>query len=111
MKTLKQWDESGLDLGEFLNPLDEIDSALYDHFAFFTPKYQDENLVQMCSPDYEKDGILFIMTASIIEDKYYYLGKLPMFGQNEYGSRENGYTHINNFLAKCYTPDDSSAKS
>ena len=64
MKTLKQWEKSGLDLEDFIHPGDWISED------------------QGGDPIKSEDGVLFYCTCHHTEDdRYLYLGILPEFKQ------------------------------
>jgi len=79
MKTFYDWEESGLDLTEFVKPGDEIDYEIYEHigFALVGPNYDDGEILQCGECSFERDGIDYYMTATEKDGKYFYLGELP----------------------------------
>lgn len=79
MKTYHDWEESGLDLTEFVQPGDEIDYEIYEHigFALVGPIYNDGKILQCGECSFERDGVDYYMTAKEDNGKYFYLGELP----------------------------------
>lgn len=83
MKTYKQWDESDIDLDEFLwkDPC-EIDEEIHNHlWETVAPKYCDSNFLQCWEANAHCDWIGFHMTTMSVGDKYWYLWILPEFMQ------------------------------
>jgi len=83
-KTLKQWEAKFPDkqLDEYLQPLDEVDEELRMHCGeIVAPQYCSREFLQMGEADYSKNDIYYYMTFATINDRHYYLGKLPEFQQ------------------------------
>lgn len=86
-KTFKGWQKSGLDLGDYLTEPCEIDEALSLYIGEVVPAYYlDEGLTQGGDPaksEMGEDGekIMYYMTTSHINGKYFFLGILPEFKQ------------------------------
>lgn len=82
MKTLLDFLESNLDFTDFVNnePC-EITEDLYDYFAdILPPQFQDENLFQANEAEFEMYDLLYYMTFSKTNEKYFYIGICPEFG-------------------------------
>lgn len=80
MKTLKKWEKTDIDLGEYLGAPCEIDEGLFLYIAECVPaKYCDPKHMQGGDCEYIEDDIEYYMTCSIVGDKFYYLGVLPEF--------------------------------
>lgn len=80
MKTFKQWEKSGIDLDDFLQPMDEVDERLYLYAGeIVAPKYCSNSLIQMGEAHDKIHGIYHYMTFRNVGFKYYYLGILPEF--------------------------------
>ena len=88
MKTKTGWENSALDLDEYLNEPCEIDEALSNYIGeCVSPKYIDEGLTQGGDP-IKHDGnpengdlIGYYATTSTVNGKHFYLGVLPEFRQ------------------------------
>jgi len=80
-KTYKKWDESGKDLNDFLQPMDEIDEDLFLHLLEIVPAYFCMPGIGQCGEPMRIDdfGIWWRETVIRAYDKYYYLGALPEF--------------------------------
>lgn len=83
MKTLKQWNKSGLDLDEFLKPGDWIDEEFCNYIGEIVPPYYcSREFVQGGNAIKSEDDVLFYCTCYRTDDnKYLYLGILPEFKQ------------------------------
>lgn len=80
MKTKKEWENSNLDLDEYLNEPCEIDEELDLYIGeCVSPKYNSPLFTQCGEPRYYEDGIGYFMTVSIVNGKHFYLGILPEF--------------------------------
>ena len=80
MKTRKAWNRSGKELTDFLHLGDEIDEALFNYVGeVVAPAYCSHGFSQCGEPQYHKDETPFHMTVCCIDDRYYYLGILPLF--------------------------------
>lgn len=79
MKTYNDWEDSELDLTEFIQPNDEIDYEIYLHIcaALVGPNYDDGKTVQCGECSFQRDGVDYFMTATEKDEKYFYLGDLP----------------------------------
>jgi len=78
MKTLKGWNNSGLNLDKFLSEPCRIDEDLYNYLAeIVPPQLCIYGVIQLGEAEFRKDGIYYYMTASLVNDKYFYLGILP----------------------------------
>lgn len=79
MKTFEAWNNSGLDLTEFVKPGDEIDYEIYEHigYALVSPNYDDGKTLQCGECSFKRDGVNYFMTAEEKDGKYFYLGELP----------------------------------
>jgi len=61
MKTLKQWEKSGLDLEDFIHPGDWISEDLYNYIGeIVCPYYCSKDLIQGGDPIKSEDGVLFL---------------------------------------------------
>ena len=82
IKTFKQWEKSGLELTEYLNPCDQVDEEIVHHMeTVVPPQYSQNGLMQDGEPERMVDGVYFYSTFSKVDGKYYYLGILPEFMQ------------------------------
>ena len=83
MKTLKGWQKSNVDLGEYLgNAPCRINEGLYNYIAECVPvTYCSEGFMQGGDCEFIEDGVEFYMTGRYVDDKFYYLGILPAFQQ------------------------------
>ena len=83
MKTLKQWQKSGKDLEDFIQPGDWIDKGLFNYIGeIVCPYYCSRSLIQGGDPIKQEDGVLFYCTCHHTDDdRYLYLGILPEFKQ------------------------------
>jgi hypothetical protein len=84
MKTYRDWEDNhtSLELGQYLQPLDEVDEEMRNHCAeIVAPQYCNSELIQMGEADYEKDGVNYYTTFITINQRHYYLGPLPEFHQ------------------------------
>jgi hypothetical protein len=78
IKTLKQWDKSGIELTEFLKPCDQVDEDLYMHMGeIVAPQYCSREFLQVGEAGRKEDGVYFYTTFSQVDGKYFYLGVLP----------------------------------
>jgi hypothetical protein len=79
MKTHNEWEESGLDLTEFIAPGDEIDYEIFEHigFALVGPNYDDGEILQCGECSFMRDEVDYYMTAKDDNGRYFYLGELP----------------------------------
>lgn len=79
MKTYKEWEDTELDLTDFIKPGDEIDEEIYTHigYALVGPHYDDGVVLQCGECSFVKDGVDHYMTAIIKNNRYFYLGELP----------------------------------
>jgi hypothetical protein len=82
-KTYKAWEKSGLDLENYLTEPCEIDEELYNYLGeIVPPQYCYDGLLQSGEADHsDDDGVMYFLSASIVNEKYYYLGVLPEFIQ------------------------------
>lgn len=84
-KTKRQWEKSNVDLDKFLTEPCEIDEALFVYLAeIVSPQYSSECIIQLGEAEYEKQGVLFYMSASSMNKKHFYLGILPKFQKPKY---------------------------
>ncbi len=87
IKTLSWWNDTDLEMDEYLNPLDEIDEELYWHIAcgWMASHYQHGGLIQGGDPiekiSTDSGGIYTYATVNEIGGRFYYLGDLPEFKQ------------------------------
>lgn len=88
MKTKDEWDESDLNLSDYLTEPCEIDEGLYLYIGeIVAPSYCTPGLIQCGEADrqepayYQDDPIMFRKTVSEVNGKYFYLGILPEFKQ------------------------------
>lgn len=87
MKTYKKWQKSDSDLSKYLGEPCQIDEELFLYIAETTvPQYDDNDLTQMGEAMYSRrnyygEKVLFYITASVVNEKYYYIGILPEFPQ------------------------------
>lgn len=88
IKTLSGWKKSKINLDKYLTEPCEIDEELYHYVGEATaPSYIDKGLIQMGEAEYSEeaddslDHIMYYMTVSIVNKKYFYLGILPEFKQ------------------------------
>jgi hypothetical protein len=83
MKTFEEWENTEINLDEYLNPLDEIDEGLALYFGeIVPPHYDDGNFTQVGEASFSDDfGTDFYGTVwhDRINKRYYYLGDLPEF--------------------------------
>ena len=81
MKTLKEWEESDLDLEEYLgNEPCEIDGELELHIGeVVAPSYMNGGFTQMGEATDELDGVFTYITTSNFNGKFFFLGVLPSF--------------------------------
>jgi len=83
MKTMKQWDKSGLDLDQFLNPLDQIDWDLFSHIVCgYVASNYDDGIFGQCGEAMSSimDGDKEVYTYETVRSfgfKYFYIGILP----------------------------------
>ena len=85
-KTLENWQESNKDFLDYINPMDEIDEDLYNHFLEITvPKYakryNNQDCYQIGEAFDEVDNVFLYETFTSLNGKYFYLGILPEFKQ------------------------------
>lgn len=81
MKTFKGWQKSGTDLAEYLGeePV-RIDEELYQHISDHTgSNYAWLTVVQSGETEFSDQMGPHHITATAIDDKYFYLGILPSF--------------------------------
>ena len=83
MKTLKGWNKSNLSLIEYLTEPCQIDEELHNYLGeIVAPQYCFGGLVQLGEAERSDDvGILYYMSSSFVNGKYFYLGILPEFRQ------------------------------
>lgn len=76
MKTLKDWNKSGLNFTEFVNAGDRIDSKLYDYFlGVVPPRLQTKNNLLMGEPfSINSKGEHTYMAFTISKGMYFYQG-------------------------------------
>ena len=93
MKTLQQWDDSGLDLDKFIEPFDEIDWYLFEHIlcGYVASNYDDGGFGQ-CGEAWSsiKDGEKEVYTYETVKDfgdRYFYLGILPDMNVKKFCTR------------------------
>lgn len=83
MKTLQEWEESDLDLDQYLTEPCEIDEALYNEIAeVVPPAYCLNGLVQGGDPIRDVpfcEGVLTYDTVMHLNGRFFYLGELPEF--------------------------------
>lgn len=79
MKTYEDWENSNLDLSEFIQAGDEIDFEIYEHigYALVGPNYDNGKVLQCGECSFARDGVDYYMTATEKDGKYFYLGELP----------------------------------
>lgn len=83
MKTLKKWGKSNLSLIEYLTEPCQIDEELHNYLGeIVAPQYCFSGLIQLGEAERsDDDGILYYMSSSFVNGKYFYLGILPEFRQ------------------------------
>lgn len=82
MKTFEEYEASEKGFDEFLTPLDQIDWPLYEYIlcGFVAPNFDDGKCGQGGEAVYESDaGIMYYETVITVNDKHFYIGKLPDF--------------------------------
>lgn len=83
MKTLKGWERSNVDLGDYLGecPL-RIDEDLYNYIGSCVPaQYCTCGYLQGGDCEFIEDDVEFYTTCREVDGKFYYLGILPSFKQ------------------------------
>ena len=84
IKTYQEWEDKFPDkqLDEYLQPMDEVDEELRNHCGgIVAPQFCSREFLQMGEADFEKNGIDYYMTFATINERHYYIGKLPEFKQ------------------------------
>ena len=82
MKTLKDWENSKLDLDDYLKEPTEINEELANYISgCIAPVYSSNEFTQGGDPRKEEHDILFYQTFMYLNGKYFYLGILPEFQQ------------------------------
>lgn len=86
MKTLKQYEKSGLALHEFLKPLDRIDWYLYENIlcGWVPSHFDDGKIGQAGECHHSENGVWYYDTVMTVDDKYYYLGLMPSMDPSVY---------------------------
>lgn len=83
LKTLEEWEESGLSLSDYLTPCDEIDEDLYQYAEDSTqPEYLSNDLLQTGEAMFERHGLFFYDSFRVVGERYFYLGALPEFNKS-----------------------------
>lgn len=81
-KTLKGWENTDVDIDQYLFPMDQVDEELYLHFGeVVAPQYSYGSFMQVGEASHKIHGVYYYMTFARYNNKYYYLGKLPEFKQ------------------------------
>jgi hypothetical protein len=87
MKTYKKWEESGVELDEYLDAPCEIDEEIYLHLAeCTTPSFDTGEFMQIGEAN-DKTPIgtfTFSTVWTTADGRYIYLGILPAFKGSEY---------------------------
>lgn len=83
MKTYNEWQESSLDLEDFLNSYCEIDEELWLYIGDCSPaQFLSREFIQMGEAiGKDENEVLTYITTQRVGDKYFYLGVLPEFKQ------------------------------
>lgn len=83
MKTFKGWQRSNLDLEDYLQEPCQIDEELHNYLGeIVAPQYCCDGLIQLGEAERsDNDGIMYYMTSIFMNGKYFYLGILPEFKQ------------------------------
>ena len=80
MKTLEQWENSGLDLVEFLGDPCEIGMCIVDYLRDCTvPAYCSDLIIQGGDPIRTEGDVSFYQTILKVDRKDWYIGILPEF--------------------------------
>jgi hypothetical protein len=88
IKTYKGWEESNLNLSDYLQFPCEIDEELANHISESTfPHYNTGEFTQGLDPEFSRDSydespekeVFFYTSFSHIDGKFFYLGVLPEF--------------------------------
>lgn len=77
MKTMEQWNDSGENFQGFINPGDEVDSEIFDHFlGAVPPAFMREGLFLMGEPytHNEENQAMYMTFIEKPDGKYFYLG-------------------------------------
>ena len=88
IKTLKEWDEKDCSLDEYLPEPCEIDEDIANYIGeCVAPNYinnfMNQGLCQGGDAQDEEDGVFWYMTVLNKNNKYFYLGVLPEFKEEE----------------------------
>lgn len=82
MKTFEQWNMTELSITEFLQPGDQVDETMFDHFAGeVVPQYLVGQLLQTGEAHSADRGRYLYLTFAGYGERYLYLGILPPFKQ------------------------------
>ncbi len=85
IKTMDQWEKSGLNLDDFLQMGDEIDEDLSNYLGeVVAPQYCSHEFTQTGEASKTEDGVMFYSTVGRRDDRYFYLGVLPEFKHPEW---------------------------
>ena len=80
MKTYNGWQKSGLDLTEYIKPMDRVDETIYMHMLeVVTPHFQKDGYFQVGEASHETDHVEYRDTFYTDNNRYWYLGELPSF--------------------------------
>ncbi len=107
IKTNKEWNGSKLTLDEYLNPLDEIDEALFfDQLGVVPPVRQSGTGFLMGEPkDFNEQGQAIYYHYEQIGDKFFYMGLLTVKEFDQWNPQELK-DHLNDLAAEKPIPDD-----
>lgn len=83
MKTYQAWEDGPeMPITDYLNPGDEVDEEMYNHFASVVPpQYCTSRFLQSGEAEDEHQGRYTYMTFGIFSGRHLYLGVLPQFKQ------------------------------
>lgn len=83
MKTYQAWEDGPeMTIDEYLQPGDEVDEEMYDHFAsVVSPQYLTGGVLQVGEAQFSHKGRNYYRTFNIVDGRHRYLGILPPFKQ------------------------------
>jgi hypothetical protein len=85
LKAYQAWEASQISATQYLQPGDEVDEEMFDHFAgVVSPHYHTGKLLQVGEAQCEDRGRFLYMTFGCFGERYLYLGILPPFKQPKY---------------------------
>ena len=80
MKTYQDWEKSGKDLDDYLDPFDEIDEELFEYaISVIPPYFWNYGYLQVGEPFRHEGRTVFFETFQQTKTGYFYLGILPEF--------------------------------